>query len=88
MWPLLLFAILVVLIEWSGFDLIVADWIYILEGNQWRLKTHFITSTLLHESGRLAIQIIALLFFCWRWPVNLTGVLQHTNVGSGCCFYH
>ena len=69
---MLLFVTLTFLIEWNNSDLIVADWIYSLQGGQWRLKSHFITSDVLHETGRKSIQSIGLLFL-------LLALLSHHN---------
>lgn len=61
-WPLLAFIVSIVLVEWNGLDLGIADWIYHLEGYQWSLKNNFITSDLLHEAGRRVSQGIGILF--------------------------
>jgi len=68
----LLFVTLTFLIEWNNSDLIVTDWIYSLQGGQWRLKSHFITSDVLHETGQKSVQIIGLLFL-------LLALISHHN---------
>ena len=52
--------VLALLIEWSHFDLFVADWVYAMEGRQWQLREHFVSSALLHEGGRSLVQLIGL----------------------------
>jgi len=68
----LLFVTLAFLIEWNSSDFIVTDWTYSLQGGQWRLKSHFITSDVLHETGQKSVQIIGLLFL-------LRALISHHN---------
>lgn len=59
--PALLFCTAVITLETSRFDLIFADSIFQLEGQQWLLKDHFITSTLLHTSAQTLSKLLLLL---------------------------
>ncbi len=43
-------------------DLAFADGLFQFEGQQWALKEHFITSTLLHNNAQFLSKVIALLF--------------------------
>jgi membrane-associated PAP2 superfamily phosphatase len=58
--PLLVFSVLVIAIELTHFDLVLADWLFRLEGLHWRLKDHVITSGVLHEMGQHVSRLIGL----------------------------
>lgn len=60
-WPLTTFAFAAAIMEISMFDLLFADSLFRLEGLQWALKDHFITSTLLHDGAQGLSKVIALL---------------------------
>ncbi len=49
LWPSILFITSVFIIEIFQLDLILADWIYALEGHQWLLRNHYITKIILHD---------------------------------------
>lgn len=57
--PGAVFALIAVALERSGFDLMLADRLYALQGGNWSLKEHFLTSVVLHRWGR------NLLALCW-----------------------
>lgn len=59
-WPALLFCIAITIIEWQQIDLLLADYIYALQGDQWALKDHLITSTVLHEYAQQFTRLIAI----------------------------
>lgn len=61
LWPLAAFAVAVIFMEISTLDLLVADGLFQLEGQQWVLKDHFVTSTLLHDGAQGLTRVIALL---------------------------
>lgn len=54
------FILSIVMIEASGLKFVVADFIFNLEGNQWLLREHFITTNVMHSGTRL-INNLALL---------------------------
>ena len=47
-----LFALLLWLQALLKTDLIIADWLYAIEGNSWSLRSAWFTKTLIHEGGR------------------------------------
>ena len=47
-----LFALLLWLLTLLKIDLIIADWLYAIEGNSWSLRGAWFTKTLIHEGGR------------------------------------
>lgn len=59
--PCLVWFPILILFEVYQLDLIVADWIYNLEGHTWSLKDSFILENLLHRGGRTAVGILFLM---------------------------
>ena len=60
--PTFLFLFTVIIYELYDFDLIVADWLYALEGNQWLLRSHYITKIVLHDRAQDLSKLIGVLF--------------------------
>lgn len=58
--PTALFLLAISLIEVAGIDLLLADWLYALEGNQWQLKNAWITKAVIHEQGRTLVGVVLL----------------------------
>jgi len=58
--PLIAFALLAWLFEQRQLDLVVADWLYQLEGGRWALRRSFIFSTILHHDAAQLVKIMAL----------------------------
>lgn len=57
-WPVMAFIVSVGVIERTHFDLVLADWIYGLEGGRWALKDHFVTSGLFHDAAQNLSRLI------------------------------
>ena len=58
--PLVCFTVLAIAFEWGGIDRLIADAIFQLEGGRWALRSHFITSTIIHKTGKHLSLLIAL----------------------------
>lgn len=61
--PLGIFILLVLMVEFDGIDLRLADYFYALEGGYWALKDAWITSTLIHKIGKYLSLLMALFIF-------------------------
>lgn len=61
LWPMLVFISLYWVIEAAHLDLLMADWLYAMEGGSWSLKTNLVTSTILHTGGRKLVVFLLLL---------------------------
>ncbi|HEC15366.1 MAG TPA: phosphatase PAP2 family protein [Sedimenticola sp.] len=59
--PLTAFLLLAGLFEYSGIDLMFADWLYRLEGGRWALRHDFLFSGILHQGAARLMKILALL---------------------------
>lgn len=71
LYPLALFLLVAGMVEHFHWDLALADFLYRLEGDQWALKKHFLTATVVHEYGRhlaqlLVFALIGLIIRDWR----------------------
>lgn len=53
--PSAFFLLTISMITLGDIDLLVADWLFALQGHQWQLKHAWITETLLHEYGRTLV---------------------------------
>jgi len=60
-WPALVFSVVFGVIELTHLDLLLADWIYAMEGGSWSLRRDYILSDILHSGGRDAMVILLLL---------------------------
>ncbi len=58
--PLAVLILTLLVVAWSGLDLHLADLIYRLSGNQWSLRSAWITNDLIHEAGRSLVSLAAL----------------------------
>ena len=59
--PLTCFLLLVGIFEYSNTDLMVADWLYQVEGGHWTLRHNFIFSTILHDDAKLTMKVVLLI---------------------------
>ena len=57
--PLAGFALIILAVTWFQLDLKIADTVFELQGGRWALKSHFITSTLLHRWARNLLVLVA-----------------------------
>lgn len=55
LYPLLAFAIAATTLAISGGDLAIADWLYSLEGHQWALRDHPLTSAVMHKGANKVV---------------------------------
>lgn len=69
--PLICFLALAVLFENTRIDLMLADWIYGLEGGRWTLKHNYLFSTILHDDAKSMVKamlnIIIVLAIASNW---------------------
>lgn len=59
-WPLAVCVPLLAWVEWSGVDLSLGQAWFDWKGGQWSLRTHWLTSGLIHEGGRILVLAIGL----------------------------
>ena len=71
--PTALFALLVLLLEAAGLDLVVADHIYQLQGGEWALRRDVLLEDILHEGGRAGSQLLAVAVGTVLITARLTG---------------
>lgn len=65
--PVLAFAILLSWLERGAGNRLIADQLYALEGGQWLLKHHWITSALIHPGGKYLSLLMWLGVFALWW---------------------
>ncbi len=75
-YPLAAFILLALLVELTGIDLLVADYLYAWEGGSWTLKEAWLTSTLIHKVGKHLSLLIALLLLVALLQSYVTQKLQ------------
>jgi membrane-associated PAP2 superfamily phosphatase len=56
--PLLAFAATAWLLEITPIDAMLADWLYQLQGGEWRFKDHWLTQNILHDGGLYLIEAL------------------------------
>ncbi len=64
LWPAVIFLAFILANSFTGFDFILADKLYALQGGQWALRENFITSVILHKAAQKLSAITGLLFLC------------------------
>lgn len=80
--PLTVAAAVLFMLEHTGIDLWLADWLYALEGHQWALRNHWLTYDVIHHHGKqmmitIGLVLLVLLlasyrvlrFQSWRKPM-------------------
>lgn len=69
--PILLLVSAIITVEWGGADLALARVVYAAEGGRWLLKDHWLTQTVIHESGlRFSVALLLLV-----WVLAVASVL-------------
>ena len=58
--PSLAFLAALAVLELAGGDLVIADWLYRLQGGSWQLQDAWITNNLIHDQGRNLVGIVLL----------------------------
>lgn len=56
--PLLVFAAVAWILEATPIDVMLADWLYQLQGGEWRFKDHWLMQNILHDGGLYLIEVL------------------------------
>ncbi len=61
LYPLIAWLAAIVLIQWLHLDLVIADWLYALEGSEWALRDHWLAQGVLHSGAQDLVRVVGLL---------------------------
>jgi membrane-associated PAP2 superfamily phosphatase len=69
LWPVLVFAVAIMVLGPLHGDLWIADQLYAIEGHAWSLKDHFVTEHLIHMGGK-RLSVLAWLAILIAWMMS------------------